>query len=123
MRRKMFWKHCRALLRKRWLCAVRDVRGVVFQLVIPAAFLLLGLTLLLLKPHPALPPVALDFHEFNAAILGKQPTAPVPFNLTFPVANEVGRACAPRPSSSFSKVDSSGGPFLTFYSRVAGVSC
>ena len=89
VRRKMFWKHCRALLRKRWLCAVRDVRGCVFQLVIPALFLLLGLTLLLLKPHPNLPAVTLDFHEFNAHILGKQPTAPVPINLTFPLANEV----------------------------------
>ncbi|GAQ79509.1 ABC transporter A family [Klebsormidium nitens] len=89
VRRKMFWKHCRALLRKRWLCAVRDVRGCVFQLVIPALFLLLGLTLLLLKPHPNLPAVHLDFHEFNGHILGKQPTAPVPINLTFPLANEV----------------------------------
>jgi ATP-binding cassette subfamily A (ABC1) protein 3 len=89
VRRKMFWKHCRALLRKRWLIATRDGRSLVFQLLIPVAFLLLGLTLLLLKPHPNLPHVTLDMHEYNAHIVGKQPTAPVPLNLTYPVATEV----------------------------------
>jgi ATP-binding cassette subfamily A (ABC1) protein 3 len=89
VRRKMFWKHCRALLQKRWLMATCDVRSLVFQLLIPVAFLLLGLTLLLLKPHPNLPAVTLDLHEYNPQIAGKQPSAPVPLNLTYPVATEV----------------------------------
>lgn len=85
------WAHFKALVIKRAISARRDRRTVAFQLLIPAIFLLFGLLLLKLKPHPEQPSVTLRTSEFNPLLQGGGGGGPIPFNLSWPVAEVVSR--------------------------------
>lgn len=87
--RSTFWKHSKALLIKRAKSAQRDRKTIVFQLLIPAFFLLLGLLFLKLKPHPDQQPVFFTTSNFNPLLSGGGGGGPIPFDLTFPIAKEV----------------------------------
>lgn len=87
--RSTFWEHSKALLIKRAKSAQRDRKTIVFQLLIPAFFLLLGLLFLKLKPHPDQQPVFLTTSYFNPLLSGGGGGGPIPFDLTFPIAKEV----------------------------------
>nr|XP_018630849.1 ABC transporter A family member 1 isoform X1 [Nicotiana tomentosiformis] len=87
--RSTFWKHSKALLIKRAKSAQRDRKTVVFQLLIPAFFLLLGLLFLKLKPHPDQQPVFFTTSYFNPLLSGGGGGGPIPFELTSPIAKEV----------------------------------
>eukprot|EP00897_Mesotaenium_endlicherianum_P001210 jgi/Mesen1/1116/ME000123S00292 len=88
-KKRVFWGHLTALLRKRALVGRRDKRALVFQLLVPVLFLLLGLLILVLKPHPDQPAVHLTTSRFNPAFLGHGAGGgPVPFNLTLPVSRQ-----------------------------------
>ncbi|GFY96206.1 ATP-binding cassette A1 [Actinidia rufa] len=84
-----FWGHCKALFIKRALSARRDRKTVVFQLLIPAIFLLFGLLLLKLKPHPDQQSVTLTTSYFNPLLSGGGGGGPIPFDLFWPISNEV----------------------------------
>ena len=83
-----FCKHSKALLIKRALSARRDRRTIVFQLLIPAVFLLFGLLFLKLKPHPDQRSVTLTTSYFNPLLTGGG-GGPIPFNLSLRIAEEV----------------------------------
>ncbi|ONK78401.1 uncharacterized protein A4U43_C02F18390 [Asparagus officinalis] len=83
-----FWKHSKALLIKRAVSARRDRRTIVFQLLIPAVFLLFGLLFLKLKPHPDQHSVTLTTSNFNPLLTGGG-GGPIPFNLSLHIAEEV----------------------------------
>lgn len=83
------WAHFKALVIKRAISARRDRRTVVFQLLIPAIFLLFGLLLLKLKPHPDQQSVTLRTSEFNPLLQGGGGGGPIPFNLSWPIAEAV----------------------------------
>ncbi|XP_070027820.1 ABC transporter A family member 1 isoform X2 [Nicotiana sylvestris] len=87
--RSTFWKHSKALLIKRAKSAQRDRKTIVFQLLIPAFFLLLGLLFLKLKPHPDQQPVFFTTSYFNPLLSGGGGGGPIPFDLTSPIAKEV----------------------------------
>lgn len=87
--RSTFWRHSRALFIKRFVSARRDRRTVVFQLIIPAAFLLFGLTFLRLKPHPDQSSIRLTTDYFNPLLGGRGGGGPIPFNLSLPIALQV----------------------------------
>lgn len=87
--RSMFWQHCRALFIKRAVSARRDRKTIVFQLLIPAIFLLFGLLFLKLKPHPDQPSVTFTTSEFNPLLSGGGGGGPIPFDLSWPIAKEV----------------------------------
>lgn len=87
--RSMFWLHCKALLIKRAVSARRDRKTIVFQLLIPAVFLFLGLLLLKLKPHPDQQSVTLTTSHFNPLLSGGGGGGPIPFDLSWPIAIEV----------------------------------
>ncbi|XP_060186206.1 ABC transporter A family member 1 isoform X3 [Lycium barbarum] len=87
--RSTFWKHSKALLIKRAKSAQRDRKTIVFQLLIPAFFLLLGLLFLKLKPHPDQQSVFLTTSYFNPLLSGGGGGGPIPFDLTLPIAKEV----------------------------------
>ncbi|XP_019232032.1 PREDICTED: ABC transporter A family member 1 [Nicotiana attenuata] len=87
--RSTFWKHSKALLIKRAKSAQRDRKTIVFQLLIPAFFLLLGLLFLKLKPHPDQQPVFFTTSYFNPLLSGGGGGGPIPFELTSPIAKEV----------------------------------
>lgn len=87
--RSTFWKHSKALLIKRAKSAQRDQKTIVFQLLIPAFFLFLGLLFLKLKPHPDQQPVFFTTSYFNPLLSGGGGGGPIPFDLTFPIAKEV----------------------------------
>lgn len=87
--RSKFWQHFRALVIKRAISARRDRKTVVFQLMIPAFFLFIGLLLLKLKPHPDQMSVTFTTSEFNPLLRGGGGGGPIPFDLSFPIASEV----------------------------------
>lgn len=87
--RSMFWRHCKALFIKRARSACRDGKTVAFQLIIPAVFLLLGLLLLQLKPHPDQKSITLTTEYFNPLLSGNGGGGPIPFDLSEPIAKEV----------------------------------
>ncbi|KAL6530473.1 Phospholipid-transporting ATPase abca1 [Orobanche minor] len=87
--RSTFWKHSKALLTKRALSARRDRKTIVFQLVIPAVFLLLGLLMIQLKPHPDQPSVTFTTSHFNPLLTGGGGGGPIPFDLSWPIGKEV----------------------------------
>ncbi|XP_044505775.1 ABC transporter A family member 1 isoform X2 [Mangifera indica] len=89
--RSMFWQHCRALFIKRAVSARRDRKTIVFQLLIPAIFLLFGLLFLKLKPHPDQPSVTFTTSEFNPLLSGGGGGGPIPFDLSWPIAKEVSK--------------------------------
>jgi len=86
--RSDFWQHSKALLQKRARCARRDQKTIVFQLVIPAVFLLFGLLLLKLKPHPDQKAVMFTTSNFNPLLYGGG-GAPIPFDLHYSISKEV----------------------------------
>ncbi|XP_076938168.1 ABC transporter A family member 1-like, partial [Bidens hawaiensis] len=87
--RSTFWKHSKALLIKRWISARRDRKTIVFQLLIPAVFLFIGLLLLELKPHPDQPSITFTTSYFNPLLSGEGGGGPIPFDLSLPIAQEV----------------------------------
>lgn len=87
--RSTFWLHCKALFVKRAICARRDHKTIVFQLLIPAVFLFIGLLFLKLKPHPDQQSLTLTTSYFNPLLSGGGGGGPIPFNFSFPIAEEV----------------------------------
>ncbi|KAL0844738.1 hypothetical protein Bca101_017984 [Brassica carinata] len=87
--RSTFWRHCKALFIKRARSAFRDRKTVAFQLIIPAVFLLFGLLLLQLKPHPDQKSITLTTAYFNPLLSGNGGGGPIPFDLSEPIAKEV----------------------------------
>lgn len=87
--RSTFWKHSKALLIKRAVSTRRDQKTVVFQLIIPAIFLLLGLLLIKLKPHPDQQSVTFTTAHFNPLLTGGGGGGPIPFDLSLQIAKEV----------------------------------
>lgn len=87
--RSTFLQHCKALFIKRAICARRDRKTIIFQLLIPAVFLLLGLILLKLKPHPDQQSVTFTTSNFNPLLSGGGGGGPIPFNLSWPITKEV----------------------------------
>ncbi|KAF6155278.1 hypothetical protein GIB67_019804 [Kingdonia uniflora] len=87
--RSTFWEHFKALFIKRAITASRDRRTIVFQLVIPAFFLLFGLLFLKLKPHPDQQSVTFTTSYFNPLLQGGGGGGPIPFNLSFPIVKMV----------------------------------
>lgn len=85
----IFWEHSKALLIKRAISARRDRKTVVFQLVIPAIFLLFGLLLLKLKPHPDQQSVTFTTSNFNPLLGGGGGGGPIPFDLSQAISKEV----------------------------------
>ncbi|CAL1377626.1 unnamed protein product [Linum trigynum] len=89
--RSVFWQHTKALFIKRALSARRDRKTMVFQLLIPAMFLTLGLLFLKLKPHPDQQSINLTTAYFNPLITGDGGGGPIPYNFHWPIANEVAK--------------------------------
>lgn len=87
--RSTFWQHAKALYIKRAISARRDRKTIVFQLLIPAVFLLFGLLFLKLNPHPNQQSVTLTTSHFNPLLSGGGGGGPVPFDLSWPIAKEV----------------------------------
>lgn len=87
--RSTFWQHCKALFIKRAISARRDRKTIVFQLLIPAVFLLIGLLFLELKPHPDQMSVTFTTSNFNPLLSGDGGGGPIPFDLSRPIAKEV----------------------------------
>lgn len=87
----IFWEHSKALLIKRAISARRDRKTVVFQLVIPAIFLLFGLLLLKLKPHPDQQSVTFTTSNFNPLLGGGGGGGPIPFDLSQAISKEVAK--------------------------------
>lgn len=84
-----FWEHCRALIIKRAISARRDKKTMAFQLLIPALFLLFGLLLLKLKPHPDQQSMTLTTSYFNPLLSGGGGGGPIPFDLSKPISVEL----------------------------------
>lgn len=84
-----FWRHFKALLRKRAITAQRDRKTLVFQLLIPAVFLFIGLLFLKLKPHPEQQSITLTTSHFNPLLSGGGGGGPIPFDLSWPISEEV----------------------------------
>lgn len=87
--RSTFWQHTKALFIKRAISARRDRKTIVFQLIIPAIFLLFGLLFLKLKSHPDQQSVTLTTSHFNPLLSGGGGGGPIPFDLSLPIAKEV----------------------------------
>ncbi|XP_048226165.1 ABC transporter A family member 1 isoform X2 [Ricinus communis] len=87
--RSTFWQHTKALFIKRAISARRDRKTIVFQLLVPAVFLLFGLLLLKLKPHPDQQSITLTTSHFNPLLSGGGGGGPIPFDLSLPVAEKV----------------------------------
>lgn len=87
--RSDFWQHSKALFKKRAITARRDQKTIVFQLLIPAIFLLFGLLFLKLKPHPDQMSVTFTTSNFNPLLHGDGGGAPLPFDLSYPISEEV----------------------------------
>ncbi|KAG8371966.1 hypothetical protein BUALT_Bualt12G0017800 [Buddleja alternifolia] len=87
--RSTFWKHSKALLIKRAVSARRDQKMIVFQLLIPAIFLLLGLLFITIKPHPDQQSVTFTTSHFNPLLAGGGGGGPIPFDLSLQIAKEV----------------------------------
>ncbi|KAJ8499332.1 hypothetical protein OPV22_009884 [Ensete ventricosum] len=87
--RSIFWQHSKALLIKRAIYARRDRRSIIFQLFIPALFLLFGLLFLKIKPHPDQYSITLTTSYFNPLLNGGGGGGPIPFNLSLSIAEKV----------------------------------
>ncbi|KAJ9184819.1 hypothetical protein P3X46_004507 [Hevea brasiliensis] len=87
--RSTFCQHTKALFIKRAISARRDRKTIVFQLLIPAVFLLFGLLFLKIKPHPDQQSVSLTTSHFNPLLSGGGGGGPIPFDLSQPIAREV----------------------------------
>ncbi|XP_048497581.1 ABC transporter A family member 1 isoform X3 [Beta vulgaris subsp. vulgaris] len=87
--RSDFWQHSKALLKKRAISARRDQKTIVFQLLIPAVFLLFGLLFLELKPHPDQQSLTFTTLNFNPLLHGGGGGAPLPFDLSYPISEEI----------------------------------
>ncbi|KAK6124844.1 hypothetical protein DH2020_041412 [Rehmannia glutinosa] len=87
--RSTFWRHSKALLIKRAVSARRDRKTIIFQLLIPAVFLLLGLLMIQLKPHPDQQSVTFTTSHFNPLLTGGGGGGPIPFDLSLLIAKEV----------------------------------
>ncbi|KAG0463336.1 hypothetical protein HPP92_019405 [Vanilla planifolia] len=85
----VFWLHFKALFIKRLISAQRDRRAVIFQLLIPAFFMLLGLLFLRIKPHPDQDSITLTTSHFNPLLTGGGGGAPIPFNLDYIISEKV----------------------------------
>ncbi|XP_057438072.1 ABC transporter A family member 1 isoform X2 [Lotus japonicus] len=90
--RSTFWKHSKALFIKRAISARRDHKTLVFQLLIPAVFLFIGLLFLELKPHPDQQSLILSTSYFNPLLSGGGGGGPIPFNLSLPIAEKVAKS-------------------------------
>lgn len=84
-----FWQHSKALFIKRAISARRDHKTIMFQLIIPALFLFIGLLFMELKPHPDQISLTLSTSNFNPLLSGGGGGGPIPFNLSFPIAEKV----------------------------------
>ncbi|CAJ2671488.1 unnamed protein product [Trifolium pratense] len=84
-----FWQHSKALFIKRAISARRDHKTIMFQLMIPAIFLFIGLLFMELKPHPDQISLTLSTSYFNPLLSGGGGGGPIPFNLSFPIAEKV----------------------------------
>lgn len=89
--RSTFWKHSKALLIKRAVSVRRDQKTMIFQLLIPAVFLLLGLLFIELRPHPDQQSITLTTSHFNPLLTGGGGGGPIPFDLSLQIAKEVSR--------------------------------
>jgi ATP-binding cassette subfamily A (ABC1) protein 3 len=69
--------------------ARRDRKTIVFQLLIPAVFLLFGLLFLKLKPHPDQRSLTFTTSKFNPLLRGGGGGGPIPFDMSWPIAKEV----------------------------------
>lgn len=87
--RSTFWQHCKALFIKRAISARRDRKTIIFQLLIPAVFLLIGLIFLQLKPHPDQLSVTFTTSNFNPLLSGGGGGGPIPFDLSWSISKEV----------------------------------
>lgn len=87
--RSTFWKHSKALLIKRAASSRRDQKTIFFQLLIPAIFLLLGLLMINLKPHPDQQAVTFTTSHFNPLLTGGGGGGPIPFDLSLRISQEV----------------------------------
>lgn len=87
--RSTFWQHSKALFIKRAISARRDHKTIIFQLIIPAVFLFIGLLFLELKPHPDQKSLTLSTSYFNPLLSGWGGGGPIPFNLSLPIAEKV----------------------------------
>lgn len=87
--RSTFWQHSKALFIKRAISARRDHKTIIFQLMIPALFLFIGLLFLKLKPHPDQQGLILSTSYFNPLLSGGGGGGPIPFNLSLPIAEQV----------------------------------
>jgi len=87
--RSTFWQHFKALFIKRAISARRDHKTIIFQLMIPTLFLFVGLLFLKLKPHPDQQSLTLSTSHFNPLLSGGGGGGPIPFNLSFPIAEKV----------------------------------
>ncbi|KAJ7976760.1 ABC transporter A family member 1 [Quillaja saponaria] len=87
--RSTFWQHSKALFIKRAISARRDHKTIVFQLLIPAVFLLIGLLFLKLKPHPDQESLTFTTSYFNPLLSGGGGGGPIPFDLSLPIAEKV----------------------------------
>lgn len=87
--RSTFCRHFKAMFIKRMLSARRDQKTIVFQLLLPAVFLTVGLLFLKLKPHPDQQPITFTTSHFNPLLSGGGGGGPIPFNLSWPIAKEV----------------------------------
>lgn len=89
--RSTFWRHLKALLIKRAISAKRDRKTILFQLLIPAVFLFIGLLFLKLKPHPDQQSVTLTTSFFNPLLSGGGGGGPIPYDLSWPISKEVAK--------------------------------
>jgi ATP-binding cassette subfamily A (ABC1) protein 3 len=60
-----FWRHFKALLIKRAIYAKRDTRMIICQLILPVILIILGLSLLLIRPDLNQPDFVLSPAKFN----------------------------------------------------------
>lgn len=87
--RSTFWQRSKALFIKKAITARRDHKTIIFQLMIPAVFLFIGLLFLKLKPHPDQQGLTLSTSYFNPLLSGGGGGGPIPFNLSLPIAEKV----------------------------------
>ena len=91
--RSTFWRHSKALLIKRAVSSRRDQKTIVFQLIIPAIFLLLGILMIKLKPHPDQQSITFTTSYFNPLLTGGGGGGPIPFDLSLHISKEVSIFC------------------------------
>lgn len=83
----MFYKHFKAQLYKRIIYGGRDKNLLICQLILPVLIVILGLSLLLLKPSLEEPNLLLDSSKYNTD-LNKKYSNFVPFNIDYSMGND-----------------------------------